>query len=179
MSIVHIYGAAGSGTSTLGKSLNNCYGYKHLDTDDYFWLLTNPPFIKKRPREERIVLLKRDIHNAPKVVISGALCGWGDELIQLFDLVVRLVVPSDVRINRLEQREYQRFGKRICSGGDMYEEHIKFIKWASEYDNGDVTMRSKAEHDEWSKIITCKHIVLDGTLSIPQLIEEINSSLAK
>ena len=34
----------------------------------------------------------------------------------------------------------------------MYENHRQFIEWASNYDNGDVNMRSKAKHDEWEKL---------------------------
>ncbi|MBB6697108.1 hypothetical protein [Clostridium algidicarnis] len=43
--IIHILGAAGSGTSTLGKKLKNKLNYIHLDVDDYFWFPTNPPFL--------------------------------------------------------------------------------------------------------------------------------------
>lgn len=174
MAMIHIYGASGSGTSTLGRAIKNKYGYTHLDTDDYFWLPTNPPFVQKRPVEERLELLHRDIKKAGKAVISGSLCGWGDALISLFDLVVRLDVPKELRVERLIKREYERFGERVCAGGDMYDEHLKFIEWAGEYDDGDIFMRSQAMHDEWAKRIPCKQIVLDGTLSSDQLIQEIN-----
>lgn len=171
--IIHILGASGSGTSSLGRALQENYNYTHLDTDDYYWLPTNPPFIEKRSTEERLNLMRRDIGKSSQSVISGSLCGWGDALIPLFDLVVRLVVPAEERIFRLKKREYQRFGGRILAGGDMYEEHQKFLQWASEYDNGDISMRSKAMHDEWQKEISCTQITLDGTLSPQSLMKEI------
>ncbi len=37
MNKIHIFGASGSGTSTLGAALSNELSYTHLDTDDYFW----------------------------------------------------------------------------------------------------------------------------------------------
>jgi len=35
-SAIHIYGASGSGTSTLGKFISEQLGYTFMDTDDYF-----------------------------------------------------------------------------------------------------------------------------------------------
>lgn len=37
-----------------------------MDTDDYFWMPTEPKFTLKRPREERIELMKRDIERLVK-----------------------------------------------------------------------------------------------------------------
>jgi hypothetical protein len=34
-------------------------------------------------------------------VVSGSLCGWGDGVIPLFELVVFLWVPQEVRMVRL------------------------------------------------------------------------------
>ena len=71
--IIHIFGASGSGTTTLGRKICEELGYQLMDTDDYFWMPTEPKFTIKRPREERIELMTRDIHNAENVVISGSL----------------------------------------------------------------------------------------------------------
>ncbi len=45
--IIHIVGASDAGTSTLGQALDQNYGYKWVDTDDYFWQPTDPPFEKE------------------------------------------------------------------------------------------------------------------------------------
>lgn len=148
---IHILGASGSGTSTLGAEISKVFGFTHLDTDNYYWLPTNPPFTMPRELEERIALMEKDIISAEKVVITGSLCGWGDVFIQYFDLVVHITTPTGVRVGRLEKREYQRYGKRILPGGDMYNDHIEFIKWAKAYDFGDLGMRSKTLHKEWLK----------------------------
>lgn len=75
--IVHIYGASGSGTSTLGRKICDELGYTFMDTDDYFWLPTNPKYIAKRDKKERIELILNDIQDADNVVISGSLVDWG------------------------------------------------------------------------------------------------------
>ena len=160
--VIHIYGASGSGTSTLGRKISQELGYKFMDTDDYFWLPTNPQYTTKRSKAERLALMKKDILENDNVVIAGSLVDWGDELIPLFTLAVRLVTDTEIRIERLEKREKQKFGDRILPDGDMYTTHMKFMEWARAYDTGSVEMRSKAKHDEWQKLLHCKQIVLDG-----------------
>ncbi|BDD11489.1 hypothetical protein FUAX_39210 (plasmid) [Fulvitalea axinellae] len=38
-----IFGASGSGTTTLGKEIAKRAKFTHLDADDYYWKPTNPP----------------------------------------------------------------------------------------------------------------------------------------
>ena len=146
--VIHIYGASGSGTSTIGRFISDKAGYFFMDTDDYFWEETNPPFQIKRNISDRIALMKNDIERHEKVVISGSLVGWGDELIPLFTLAIRVATDTAIRIDRLKKRERERFGSRVDFGGDMYESHQEFLDWAASYDNGDINMRSKSKHDE-------------------------------
>ncbi len=160
--VIHVYGASGSGTSTLAKKICEELGYTWMDTDDYYWLSIEPRYTVKRERTDRIYLMRQDIENAKNVVIAGSLVDWGDELIPLFTLAIRLVTDTDIRIERLKKREYQAFGDRIAVGGDRYEEYNEFLSWAAAYDTGSVDMRSKANHDEWQKKLQCKQLVLDG-----------------
>lgn len=44
-----------------------------MDTDDYSWEATNPPYQTKRNISDRIALMKNDIARYDKVVISGSL----------------------------------------------------------------------------------------------------------
>lgn len=176
--LIHIYGASGSGTSTLGRKISEELGYKFMDTDDYFWLPTNPQYTMKRSKEERLALMKKHISENENVVISGSLADWGDELIPLFTLVIRLVTDSEIRIERLKNRERQKFGDRIMPGGDMYTKHIEFIEWARKYDTGSVNMRSKAKHDEWQKLLQCKQIVLNGADDLGENLGKVQAEIA-
>jgi adenylate kinase family enzyme len=49
-----ITGALGSGTTTLARSVANRLHLTALDTDNYFWLPTSPPFVDKREPNERL-----------------------------------------------------------------------------------------------------------------------------
>ena len=118
---LHILGASGSGTTTLGRALAARLQCPHFDADDYFWVPTDPPYTHKRERTERQRLLMDDLTAHDSWVLSGSLCGWGGVAITLFELVVFLVIPQDIRMARLHRREHARFGERILPGGDMYE----------------------------------------------------------
>ncbi|GKU24466.1 hypothetical protein CFOLD11_12920 [Clostridium folliculivorans] len=176
-SVIHIYGASGSGTSTLGKFISEQLGYTFMDTDDYFWLPTDPKYIEKRDKAEWLQMMKKDILHSDKVAISGSLVDWGDELIPYFTLAVRVVTDKNVRIERLKKREKKNFGSRIELGGDMYKNHMEFIEWAAAYDTGDTNMRSKAEHDQWEQLLKCKQITVNGEEDLKCNLELIKNAL--
>ncbi len=168
--IIHIFGAAGSGTTTIGREIARKYNYFHMDTDDYFWMPTDPKFTTRRKKEERLELMKKDIAEHEKVVISGSLVGWGDELIPFFELAIRTVIEPELRLKRIKDREMERFGSRIEEGGDMYEQHLEFMEWAAQYDTAGVNMRSKAKHDEWQKLLNCQVIAVDSGKTLEQIM---------
>src|SRR5215467_15983451 len=131
---IHILGASGSGTTTLGRALAARLQCAHFDTDDYFWVPTDPPYTHQRERTERQRLLMDDLTAQEQWVLSGSPCGWGDVAIPLFELVVFLTIPHDIRMVRLRQRVHARFGKRILPGGDMYESSQAFLTRAASYE---------------------------------------------
>lgn len=58
---IHVMGASGSGTTSLGRALAEKLDIAHLDTDDFFWLPTDPPFTMPRDADERIGLLLDEV----------------------------------------------------------------------------------------------------------------------
>ncbi len=177
--VIHIFGASGSGTSTLGRYLSDNLGYYFMDTDDYFWEHTNPPYTSKRNRTSRMKLMREEIAQHENVVISGSLVDWGDELIPLFTLAIRIETATNIRIERLKIRERERFGSRIDVNGDMHDNYIEFINWASSYDDGGIDMRSKEKHDDWQNLLECPLIYVDGSMSVIKnydlIHEKVNS----
>ena len=75
--VIHIFGASGSGTSTLGRAVAARTGFRCMDTDDYYWLPAEPMYTLKRPIPERLALMERDLDTAEDAVLSGSLVGWG------------------------------------------------------------------------------------------------------
>ena len=171
---IHIFGAAGSGTTTLGKSLAERLNIPHLDTDDYFWEDTEIPYTEKREQTKRIELLKTDLEKYPEWVLSGSLCGWGDFAIPMFTFAVFLWIPEDLRLSRLREREVTRFGQEaLAPGGWFHENHTAFMEWAAQYDSAGPEMRSRALHEEWIKTLSCRLVRFEQPLSADVMTAQI------
>lgn len=179
MPLVHVFGASGSGTTTMGRAIASAYGYVHLDSDDFFWQPTDPPYQRTRSVEERALLLHDAVKRNDYTVLSGSLCGWGDFLIPRFDLAIRLVTPTDIRIHRLAEREKERFGDRILPGGDMYDNHREFLEWAATYDTAGADQRSRALHELWARRLLCPCLVMDGSRPMPDLLRELEPHIQR
>ncbi|QWU15318.1 Adenylate kinase [Paenibacillus sophorae] len=181
---IHILGASGSGTSTLAKALSEKLGYKHFDTDDYYWIPTDEPFTKVRQIQDRQSLLQKDLTNTPQWILSGSLCGWGDMFVPYFDLVVFIWIPKEIRIKRLIEREQNRYGKEIETNGSRYQSFKEFIEWAASYDEADVETRSRAMHEQWISELKCPVIRIEGDITssvqerVSKVLEMINTARA-
>ena len=174
---IHITGASGSGTTTLGLALCERLGVRHFDTDDYYWLATDPPFVEPVPMPERLEALVADLEAAHAWVLSGSLF-WGDALIPRFDLVVFLLVPTGVRLARLRRREEQAFGREALEpGGRMHENHTAFLEWAASYDDGDLDMRSRARHEAWLRDLPCPVLRLEGETSVEKQVAAVADTI--
>ena len=152
---IHIVGASGSGTTTLGASLAAAVGGAHLDTDDYYWLPTWPPYRRKRPPAERLDSLKAAFAGADRWVLSGSILHWGVQLASDFDLVVFLFVPPQERLARLRAREAKRYGETIAVGGELHDAHRDFLAWATSYDTATGQGRNLVSHRAWLRSLTC------------------------
>lgn len=173
---IHIMGASGSGTSTLGKALAESLRCKALDTDDYFWI---SKFTEQRPIPDRIEMLENDLSQSEKWVLSGAIVKWGECLESYFDLVIFLWVPPQARLARLQQREIERYGEEVLPGGDKYEQSQTFLKWASLYDYAGTEVRSKVLHEQWMQKLSCPILRIEGDYSVEECMTRVNQYLDK
>lgn len=175
---LHITGASGSGTTTLGLALCERLKAQHYDTDDYFWTPTDPPFEEPRPMPERLERLSEELDASLDWVLSGSIGHWGDPLIPRFDLVVFLLVPTGVRLARLRDREQRYFGNEaLAPGGRMHENHVAFLDWAASYDDGGLEMRSLARHIAWLETLPCCVTRLEGEMTTEEQVEAVVSAV--
>ncbi len=176
---IHITGASGSGTTTLGKVLAERYNYHHLDTDTYFWLPTELPFQEIRNIYERQQLLKNDMLKYENWVSSGSLCEWGDFAIEYFDLVVFLFVQQEVRIQRLFEREKIRCPESFIEGTVRAKQFNEFIDWAKRYDNGGMEVRSLYMHKQWLQKLDCPVLKIEVEVTVEESVRRVDEFLKK
>ncbi|MGZ3790458.1 MAG: AAA family ATPase [Bacteriovorax sp.] len=174
---IHIFGASGSGVTTLGKNLSEHFHIPFFDADDYYWKNTDPPFQEANPIEMRSSLLKSALSTHPSWVISGSLISWEDNFRDEFTLAIYLYAPKEERIRRIKIRENERFGNRIEISGDMYEAHKKFIEWAKQYDEGILNGRSRPRHEVWITTLKCPVVRIEGTMSKKETLDRALCSM--
>ena len=174
---LHILGASGSGTSTLGQAVAASLDCPQHDTDDFLWVPGDPPFQRTRPMPDRLHLLHGALVRSRSWVLSGSLVGWGNTLVPLFDLVVLVTLDPATRMARLRAREQARYGDRIGPGGDMAAAHRIFMEWAEAYDTAGPDQRSRMLHEEWLATLPCPVLRLDSAQPVTTLAETVLSAL--
>lgn len=169
---LYITGPSGVGTTTLGKSLEKILSVEQKDTDDLFWLNTDPPFTKQRDIGSLHKLFYRITSNK-KFILSGDCLNWGVpklDLLNCFTHVIHLYLPWEIREHRIRSREKDRFGHRIESGGDMYQTHEAFIQWASKYESDRQVGRNLLSQKNFINQFKGKSIFINEQLNEDELI---------
>ena len=127
---IHIVGASGAGVTTLGRALADVLAIPHHDTDDYFWRPTSPPYREQRDVADRLRLMGEIFLGRSDWILSGSLDDWGGPVIPLFDLVVFLHVPTEIRLRRLRDREARHFGgDALAPGGWRHTAIQTHVPW--------------------------------------------------
>jgi len=173
MARIHILGAPGSGTSTLGSAVARRLRVTHADSDSIYWLPTDPPFTTPRPSDEREALLLRRLPVTAHWVFSGAGTRWAAPLEPHCDLVVFLRLDPAIRMQRLRAREAARWGSRIGPGGDMAALNAAFIAWAEAYDTAGSLRGGLVTHEAWLADQPAPVLRLDSRAPAEDLVEAV------
>ncbi|WP_024889419.1 AAA family ATPase [Luteimonas huabeiensis] len=174
---IHVFGASGSGTTTLGAALAARLALRHVDVDDVYWKRTDPPYTQKHTPAERIAAIERRIRDRDGWILTGSLVSWGDVFVGRFTLAVFLSLDDAERMRRLRARERARYGERIAPGGDLAEHHREFMDWAARYETAGPEMRSRAMHERWLKTLPCPVVALDGARPVDASVDAIVEAL--
>ena len=169
--IINIFGSSGSGSTTLAKTIAEKYEYNFIDVDDYLWKKTDPPFSEKNTNEVASLLIKEELKSHKYAVISGSLVGIADELKKDIDLFIYINLDKSIRLERIKQREEQRFGNRIKKGGDLYEQHLSFLEWVANYEDNPETERSRRQHLLWLDDVKQTVLRIADELTIEELLK--------
>jgi hypothetical protein len=124
-------------------------------------------------------MLGADLEAHSRWVLTGSLCGWGDIFIPRFELAIFLLIPAQIRIARLMERERSRYGNAIAVGGPMHTHHQEFIEWARGYDDGDESIRSLRVHEKWMTKLSCKCIRLEGDLTTEDRLSRLEGLIGR
>ena len=157
-----IFGAAGTGKTTFGKSLSKKLNWKFLDSDEYYWEKTIPPFEKKIPLGIRNKNLTIDFQKYEEIIVCGSLSTWSKFWDTAFYIGIFLWLPKEIRMTRLSKREIDRYGMKLNTNMEMRQKSIDFLEWAEKYDDESNEGASITQHLNWIKVLSCPIIELKG-----------------
>ncbi|GAB3931705.1 AAA family ATPase [Larkinella terrae] len=176
---IHIMGASGAGSTTFGRQLAQKLAIPYFDSDDFFWIKTEPPYQNRRHPDERNRLCKAALAGHPDCILGGSVSNWGDGWENRFDLVVFLRIPPEIRIERLRKREFERFGDVILTDGERRKTYEEFIEWAAGYDNDTAQGRTLSSHLNWLRKVTCPVLTIEGDTTVTERMERVLEVITK
>ena len=160
---IFIFGSAGAGKRTLGNAVAQGLNYPFYHTDDYFWRTgMKYPYTLMLPREDRVIRLIDALWEQENFVLAGTLDTISEHFEPMFDLAVYLTTNTYVRLDRLQKREYEKFGDRILEGGDLYPMHMRFLDTARRYDSNAIP--NADAHAAWAGTLPCPVLRLSGEM---------------
>ena len=164
---IMICGLNGAGKSTLGKALAEKLGFYFIDNEDLFFPKTDAHYIYASPRsrEEVEKLLLHEIRVHENFVFAAVKGDYGEDILPFYQYAVVIDVPKKIRLQRVKNRSFQKFGSRMLSGGALYEQESAFFDM--------VRSRTENEVEEWVQALRCPVIHVDGTLPIEENIDSI------
>ena len=157
-----ICGLNGSGKSTLGRALARKLEVPFIDNEDLFFPKTDPFYLYAAPRSkaEAQMLLKQKIAACPEFVFASVRGDYGEEFLSMYQCAIWMRVPCAVRMQRLRDRSFSKFGRRMLPGGDLYVWEKEFLDMAAS--------RTERYVEEWLQTLHCPIIQVDGTKPVEE-----------
>lgn len=166
-----VCGGNGAGKTTLGNALSVKLGYKFLDIEDYYFQKQNAYYIYDNPRttEEVQKMLLNDFNKFDNFVFAAVKGNYNNEISDSFTHAVFICVPKEIRIKRVIERSYNKFGSRVLYGGDLYYKEKSFIDM--------VNNRSDNYTLDWLNTVNIPIVKVDGTMPIDENVSIIQKAL--
>lgn len=162
-------GLNGAGKSTLGKALAEKLDFHYIDNEDLFFSKNAPTYLYavQRDREEVERLLLEEIADHPDFVFTSVKGDYGEAARARFQYAVWVDVPRELRLRRVRERSYQKFGDRMLPGGELYEQEEGFFRF--------VSGRAEDTVEQWLRFFPGPVLRVDGREPVEKSVERIRA----
>ncbi len=139
----------------------------------FFFPKTDPHYIFANPRsrEEVVNILLDTVKKNKNFVFSAVRGDYGNDIIPFYHYAVFIDVPQEIRLKRIRNRSFQKFGNRMLPGGDLYEREEAFFDM--------VSARTEYYVEEWIQTLRCPILRVDGTKTIKDNVALIVEQLQR
>ncbi len=156
-----ICGLNGTGKSTIGKALAKKLGFRFVDVEELYFPNTDTDYKYScsRTKEEVTELLADLFHTCENLVFSAVKGDFGG--IE-FDCCILLTAPKEVRMQRVKNRSFEKFGDRILPGGDLHQRESSFFSF--------VQARPENLVEEWAEHLNCPVIRVNAEKGVEETV---------
>ena len=164
---IQICGLNGCGKSTLGRALAERIGFHFIDNENLYFSRanTNEPYINPKSRADVEKLLMKEVSKHPDFIFAAVKGDYGKDIIPMYDYIVLIEAPQNIRAQRVRDRSFRKFGSRMLIGGDLHNQEEAFFRM--------VDSRQDDYIETWLQTVNCPIIRVDGTKPIEDNIENI------
>jgi len=158
-----VCGLNGAGKSTLGRALAQQCGLRFIDNEDLYFPKNDPAYLyaAQRSRQEVEQLLLEEMNASKKGFVFTSVKGdYGQAALDRFSCVVWVRIPRELRLERVRNRSFQKFGNRMLPGGDLHEQEEQFFSF--------VQARPENLVEEWLRTVSLPVIPVDGTKPVEE-----------
>lgn len=168
-----ICGMNGSGKSTLGRALAEFLSWRFIDNEDLYFPKTDPnhPYAVEHTQEEVERLLLEEVRRDDRFVFAAVRGNYGEAVLPYYKAAVLVEVPRDIRLQRVRERSYRKFGARMMPGGDLYESEKRF------YDL--IAARPEDYATRWLETMEIPLLRVDGTKPVGENVAIIAEWLGR
>ena len=162
---IQICGLNGCGKSTLGKALAERMGFYFIDNENLYFSRTNTnePYANPKSRKDVERLLMDEVSKHPDFVFSAVKGDYGKDIISMYNYVIVIEVSKEIRLQRVRDRSYRKFGNRMLIGGDLHDQEEAFFKMVESREDDYIA--------DWLQKVRCPIIRVDGTKPIEDNVE--------
>lgn len=166
-----ICGLNGSGKSTLGRALADSLGWRFIDNEDLYFPKNDPAYLYAGERTQQEVerLLLEEVSRDDQFVFAAVRGNYGDAVLPYYKGAVLVEVPREIRLARVQERSYRKFGERMKPGGDLYESEKRFFD--------QISARLEDYATRWLETMDIPVLRVDGTRPVEENIGLITAWL--
>lgn len=166
-------GLNGSGKSTLGKFLAEKLGFYFIDREDLYFPKTSSRYLYDAPRTEKEAeaIFSAATRKHENFVYAAVRESFPGVDLSIFQHIFLLEVPREIRLRRVKERSFHKFGGRMLPGGDLYEQENGFLNFVKARPE-DMVIRWLAEH-------RLSAVRIDGTRPVEETADYLVSLLKK
>ena len=147
--------------------------FHFIDIEELYFPQTDSHYIYASPRirEEVERLLFNEMKAHENFVFASVKGDYGQRVYPFYRYAVLISVPKDIRIQRVQNRSFQKFGDRMLPGGDLYEKEERFFDV--------IKSRTETASEEWIQSLSCPIIRVNGTKSVEESVKFIIERIRK